>query len=619
VFARVYGRHSCQFAAVWGFAALAACNHNNQPHDSAASTSGVTTTGSDPTSTGGSTGVLPTGTTGGSTGNTDTRPPPPVLLSPADGATDVSTAVELCWQPVIDPDGEPVRYRVFVDDTELTQGILGDEPGYPGPCVGPLDLNFETTYSWQVQAFEVDDPTRTSLKTLPWSLTTKNDGLTGTVFADDFEDELGWEIGGDALSGAWIRGNPGAASHLGAPSQTGRCDGGNSCMFTGHNPDALPDQADVAGGRTVLTSPAFDLEGAATATVQLRRFFYKSEPGPQSSLLVELLVPDNAAPGGYVAHELERLGSATASDPHNRWTPREYAACGLKMAAGTRLRLTAEDTGGGILEAAIDSVSVHAHAEPTICGAGPGAVCDPAAGPAACPDSLLCCSQGVLNLGVYRCDPPVAGLDFANPPPTPDSPNNGPPGCDAPDLIIDTTWIEPIFHTIDATADTCEIGEGCLDDTGKRRLLLFTAATPNVGSRDLVMGIPANHPELFHYSACHDHYHFDEFARYELRAGDGVTVVATGHKQAFCMLDTVSWAWPLALPRFDCANQGISRGYTDSYDAGLPCQWIDITGVAPGDYALRIALNQPRPDAALPLLNERAYDNNIIEFPVTVP
>lgn len=610
-------------AAIWGSAALLACGRPGAPGSSDGSTTGtgVTTGGestnavvsTEPTSTG--------GTTGGSSGTTgtDTRPPAPLLVSPADGATDVSTAVELCWELVDDPDGEPVRYRVFVDDTELTAGILGDEPGYAGPCVGPLDLKFETTYSWQVQAFEVDDPSRTSLKRPAFTFTTKSDGLTGTVFADDFEDDLGWEIGGDALAGAWVRGNPEQTSHQGAPAQTGRCDGGNSCMFTGHNPQGVVDTADVAGGSTVLTSPAFDLEGAAAATVQLRRFFYKSEPGPQSSLRVELLVPDQGAPDGFVAHELERLDVDTAAQPDNRWTPREYGACGVPMRAGSRLRITATDLGAGILEAAIDSVSVHAHAGATICATGPGSLCDPAAGPAACPDDLLCCSQGVINAGVYRCTSPVAGLDFADPPPTPDAPGNGPLGCDAPDIIVDTAWINPIFADISATEDTCELGEGCLGGTGTRRLMLFTAATPNIGSADLVMGIPANHPELYHYSACHEHYHFDEFARYELRDPDGVTVVATGHKQAFCMLDTVSWAWPLALPRFDCANQGISRGFTDFYDAGLPCQWIDVTGVAPGEYALRIAVNQPRTDAALPILVERDYDNNVVEVPVTVP
>ena len=85
------------------------------------------------------------------------------------------------------------------------------------------------------------------------------------------------------------------------------------------------------------------------------------------------------------------------------------------------------------------------------------------------------------------------------------------------------------------------------------------------------------------------------------------------------MLDTTSWAWPNELPKFDCANQGISRGFSDWYEAGLPCQWIDISGVPAGDYILRITLNQPRPDTALPVLNERDYGNNMLEAVITIP
>ncbi|NJK31840.1 MAG: hypothetical protein HC927_05155, partial [Deltaproteobacteria bacterium] len=195
-------------------------------------------------------------------------------------------------------------------------------------------------------------------------------------------------------------------------------------------------------------------------------------------------------------------------------------------------------------------------------------------------------------------------------------PGNGPLGCDAPDLIVDTQWLEPLFTEIFVDQNTCELLEGCVGGLGWRKVMLFTVAIPNIGSTDLALGVAANLPELFHYSACHDHYHFDEFARYELL--DGEAVVATGHKQAFCLLDTVSWAWPLALGKFDCANQGISRGFSDFYESGLPCQWIDVTNTPPGEYTLRISLNQARSGHALPLLVERDYANNVIEVPITV-
>lgn len=547
----------------------------------------------------------------------DQLPPTPTLQSPADGSTELPLEVELCWNLVEDPDGEPLRYRVYIDDTALSEGRLGEEDGYAGPCVGPLLFAHERTYTWRVEAYEVDDPTRSSGPSETWSFSTIGDGLSETVFLDDFEDDLGWTIDGDAFAGAWVRGDPIAADDGEQTSQPAACGKGTSCYFTGQNPNSLADDEDVAGGATILTSPEFDLSGAAAATVRLQRFFYKSDVMPGAALEIDLLIPSDESPDGYEVHPLELLESGSVDAPANAWTPREYAACDLPMLAGTRLRIRASDPGAGILEAAIDSVSIHAFDDPSFCEPGEGALCDPTITPTACPADLLCCSQGAVNLGVYRCETPVAGLDYANPTATPDAPGNGALGCDAADLIVEPQLMDPIFTDIFMSDDTCEVLEGCVGGLGWRTVMLFTVATPNIGSRDLALGVAANLPDLFHYSGCHDHYHFDEFARYELRDGD--TVVATGHKQAFCLLDTISWAWPLAVGQFDCANQGVSRGFSDFYEAGLPCQWVDITDTPPGEYVLRISLNQPRPGHAIPALNERDYSNNVIEFPVVIP
>ncbi|MBC8069940.1 MAG: hypothetical protein IAG13_16500, partial [Deltaproteobacteria bacterium] len=491
---------------------------------------------------------------------TNTPPPTPSLVSPADGATEVPLQTELCWNPVADAEGDAVRYRVFVDGLELTEGMLGED-GWEGPCVGPLTFEYEHTYAWQVQAFEVDAPARASAVSDAWGFTTIDDGDANTVFEDDFDDERGWTITGDVTSGAWLRGDPVAALDGDQRSQPARCEGGESCMFTGQNPGGAADSEDVAGGATVLTSPPFDLGGAAAASVRLRRFFYKSSDSPEPTLTVELLVPDDEAEGGFVVHPLESLTAATSDAPANLWTPREYAACGVPMVDGSRLRITARDDGDGILEAAIDGVSVRAHEFATLCETGEGGICDPALGEAACPGDLLCCAQTAINVGVNRCTSPVAGLDFDNPTADPDAPGNGPLGCDAPDLIIDEQWIEPALTDIMIAGDSCLLLEECVGEVGWRTILRFTLATPNVGSRDLALGVPANEPEIFHYSECHDHYHFDEYARYQLLDAAGEEVVATGHKQAFCLLDTTSWAWPLAPQQFNCANQGISRGF----------------------------------------------------------
>jgi hypothetical protein len=599
-----------------GAVALAACGGGSASVGASTSSSGTsTTTGSTTTSTG---GVDSSTSPGESTTEAppDLPPPTPLLLSPDDCATDVPISTELCWEPVADPEGEPVRYRVFVDDMELTEGRLGPDPGHEGPCVGPLVFAHERTYRWQVEAFEADDPTQTSPRSDEWTFTTIDDG-THVVFEDRFDDDLGWQIEGDASQGAWVRGDPVGTMHDLGQAQPDRCARGQSCYFTGQNPDAINDAADLAGGSTVMISPTFDLSEAAAATVRVRRWFYKSNAPDDASLRVELLVPDLAAVDGFEAYPLELLDAGTVVSATNLWSPVELSACDVPMRADSRLRITATDHGDGILEAAIDSVSVIAHDDPSVCGTGEGAFCRPEDGAQACPDELLCCAQGAVHEGAYRCFSPVAGLVYGDPPPTPRSSGNGPPGCDAADLMIDEGIIDPIFTDIVVADDSCELLEGCVDSTGVRTVMLFSLMTPNIGSRDLVLGVPANMPELFDYGACHDHYHFEEYARYELRDAEGM--VARGHKQAFCLLDTYAWAWPNMPQQYTCSNQGISRGYADTYAVGLPCQWIDITSVPPGEYTLRIALNQPRADSLLPQLVERDYENNILEVPVTIP
>ena len=348
---------------------------------------------------------------------------------------------------------------------------------------------------WQVQAFEVEDPSRQSGRSDPWNFTIASDGHTQIVFEDRFDEDLGWDVDGDALTGAWTRGDPSLASHMGELSQPGDCIGGTSCYFTGHNAGGVPDNEDVGGGSTTLISPPFDLSGAVTATVQLQRFFYESEAGG-ASLRVELLIPDGRAPRGVAVHELELLEQTTAVAAENRWTPREYAACGLPMVEGSQLRITATDLGAGILEAAIDSVSVHAHSGAAVCGSGEGGQCSPSV-KTPCPDRLLCCGEGPLNEGVYRCREPAPGLDFENPPPDPDAPGNGPLGCPGPDLIIDESWIEPVLTDIFVSEATCELYEAAWAGWGGAPLCALPSPRPTWAPKTSSLASPPTSPTFF--------------------------------------------------------------------------------------------------------------------------
>jgi hypothetical protein len=217
---------------------------------------------------------------------------------------------------------------------------------------------------------------------------------------------------------------------------------------------------------------------------------------------------------------------------------------------------------------------------------------------------------------VYRCAEAVPSITYPDPG-GPIGTFNGPLGCDAPDLFVEPQGMDVYEDEGFFTETSCEMYEGCITEPGWRRLLRFDTQTPNAGSRDLTMGVPSNHPDLFHWSECHGHYHFDGYAFYDLLDGSGA-VVATGHKQAFCLLDWSPWAWADDDGTHSCGNQGISVGWEDVYGSYLDCQYIDITAVTPGDYTLRISVNLPQAETAVAPLVERDYANNVLEVPVTI-
>jgi hypothetical protein len=136
------------------------------------------------------------------------------------------------------------------------------------------------------------------------------------------------------------------------------------------------------------------------------------------------------------------------------------------------------------------------------------------------------------------------------------------------DLGNDRTAIQRIYVDAD--------GDGAYDpavDTG--------SATRRVG--------------CFRFDRRHRHWHFKNYAGYELaRASDGV-VVATHRKVGFCLVDTEP-IYP-GIPGSpddavynSCASdraQGISPGWSDVYDQSLPGQFVDVTSVPDGRYCFR--------------------------------
>jgi hypothetical protein len=131
--------------------------------------------------------------------------------------------------------------------------------------------------------------------------------------------------------------------------------------------------------------------------------------------------------------------------------------------------------------------------------------------------------------------------------------------------------------------------------------------------------VSSNYVGTFDFHPEHNHWHFDNFARYELRnvAPDGSvggTVLASNQKVSFCIRDDLLVNGSLlhagAMTYTNCDQirpQGITVGWADVYPWTLPDQNLDITGIPDGDYWL-VSTADP-----LNLLNEGAgalEDNN---------
>lgn len=221
-----------------------------------------------------------------------------------------------------------------------------------------------------------------------------------------------------------------------------------------------------------------------------------------------------------------------------------------------------------------------------------------------------------------------------------------------PDLIVrqDKLAEQWVVRDENLSATFCSVEEGGVTP-GVRRLLRFTVMTPNVGDADLYVGNPADHVAdgLFELATCHQHYHFKNYAKYELiDSASGKTWRSA--KRGFCMLDTDpnprwlgdeaprTWIFRSCGSYTAAGNQGISQGWTDTYRFWLGGQYFVLDGgdgqepVPPGDYIIRVTVNPPYPnetgaicrveDTLTGLCHQFAesnYANNSAEVTITIP
>ena len=230
-----------------------------------------------------------------------------------------------------------------------------------------------------------------------------------------------------------------------------------------------------------------------------------------------------------------------------------------------------------------------------------------------------------------------------------------------PDLVVDTrtiasSWVVMEENFVDGQ---CSVEEGNIP-TGTHRSLRFSVLVNNVGDADLYVGDPLAHMDpngdgnfadqdgLFEFASCHAHFHFRNYATYEIlrvNADGSLGSPVQARKRGFCMLDTTPWALEGTAPKAryytNCGNltihgnQGISTGYGDMYVKQLPGQLFLLSDpnepVPPGRYVIRVTANPPfaaKKGEVCPakdaqgfchMFREQRYDNNIGEVVIEIP
>ena len=185
-----------------------------------------------------------------------------------------------------------------------------------------------------------------------------------------------------------------------------------------------------------------------------------------------------------------------------------------------------------------------------------------------------------------------------------------------PDLIVDEDYLaETVLIDYLTINDPCLIEERCISGLGTRKLLRFGTRIANIGNEDLQLGAPSADNELWNWGECHGHFHFDEYAEYNLYNLDSNEPLPISAKAGFAVIDIGVYDPAIATNGcvgYNSRNQGITAGCQDTYSRNLQCQWVDITDLEDGTYRLSVITNPNQ------IIRELDYSNNAATIQVEI-
>ncbi len=174
------------------------------------------------------------------------------------------------------------------------------------------------------------------------------------------------------------------------------------------------------------------------------------------------------------------------------------------------------------------------------------------------------------------------------------------------DLQVSVGTILNSLYVVETPSyDDCLVAEGCFTGTGTRKTLRFTTTISNYGNEDFIIGsipdtLEGEENSQFYYDDCHNHYHYEGYANYQVFNYPNLSPSATiGHKNGWCVMDlggavsseNPGWNSPACSFTYGCSYMGISAGCSDTYSSGIDCQWVDITDLVDGEYVLAVSTN----------------------------
>ena len=105
-----------------------------------------------------------------------------------------------------------------------------------------------------------------------------------------------------------------------------------------------------------------------------------------------------------------------------------------------------------------------------------------------------------------------------------------------PDLIVLADVVSSSLYstTMNVSQTDCYIEEGCLNGFGTRELIRFTTHIKNI-DLDYYIGTTSQAEETgqFEWGQCHNHWHYQGYAKYDLFTMDGA-LIPIGFKNGFC-------------------------------------------------------------------------------------